>query len=104
MHEWLTQVARRKERFCDWVANWARGIDEDPSPIASRECVFLGALGVLSPAPAFSWSCAYSQASMSLWSAVQPPRHASFFGCSPLGMDTKPGPSLLSRPGTLKKC
>jgi len=97
VHEGFTQVARRKEeRFCDWVRNWARDIDEDPSPIVPRECCYLEALGVLSPTSAFGWSCAYCQSSMSLGPAMQPPRHAGFFRCSPLGMGAKSDTHLCS--------
>lgn len=55
-------------------------------PLHAGSAVTPGALGVSSRAPAFGWSFAYYQSSMSLWAVVQPPRHAGFFRCSPLGM------------------
>lgn len=82
-------LGERKRDFCDWVRNWTQGIDEDFSPISPKERCYPEALRVLSPAPAFGRSCAYCQSSMSLWPPVLPPRHASFFRCSPLGMGNK---------------
>lgn len=77
-HERLGQVARRKkkERFCGWVANWARGIDKDHPPTALKEYCSPESPEALSPALAFVR--VHYQSSMNVRTAMQPQRHAMF--------------------------
>lgn len=77
-HEKLGQVARRKkeERFCGWVANWARSTDKEHPPTALKEYYSPEAPEVLSPGLAFVR--VHYQSSMNVWTVVQSQRHAMF--------------------------
>lgn len=99
-HGSLGQVSRRKkERFCDWVGNWVRGIDEDHSPIAPKECCSSKTAGALSPTLAFVR--VHYQSSMSLWISMQSQRQVYYLLGMGIILDT---PSLPSRLWALEKC